>query len=187
MSFWPLQEKHRMSKLTYYNPSYSGDIKIIPPPKKIEASESVDFGRAIIQRRAAFELAKSNGIVNFGIGLPDGVDLAATAMGLEMGNYITTVESGIIGGIPNAEDEFGTAINPEAIIDSVDMFGLYDGMGIDLAVLGMGEADEEGNVECHEIRQTRPRARRFYQYLRECEESDVFRDLHRQRAGSRCR
>lgn len=63
-----------------------------------------------------------------------------------MGEYITTIESGVIGGIPNAGDEFGTAISPDAIIDAVDMFGLYDGIGIDLAVLGMGETDTDGNV-----------------------------------------
>lgn len=139
-------EKHRMSALRYYDPSLSGDLKVVGANGRPAGDGGGEYERRIIQRRAAMELAKVDGIVNFGIGLPDGVDAAAKEMGLAMKPYAPTVESGVIGGRPNSGDEFGTSVSPEAIIDAVDMFGIYDGIGVDLAVLGMGELDAAGNV-----------------------------------------
>ena len=59
---------------------------------------------------------------------------------------LTNIRLSRFWGIPNAGVEFGTAISPDAIIDAVDMFGPYDRVGVDLAVLGMGEAEAEGNA-----------------------------------------
>ena len=56
------------------------------------------------------------------------------------------MESGVVGGIALTEyEDFGIALNPEAIIDECYEFDLYNG-GVDIAFLGFAEVDAEGNV-----------------------------------------
>jgi len=100
--------------------------------------------RKIIGRRALMEIEEGD-IVNLGIGLPETVAAIASETG-RLQDFTLTVESGPIGGVPASGQSFGCSYFPEAIIDQPSQFDFYDGGGIDVAVLGAVEVDEEGSV-----------------------------------------
>lgn len=135
-----VEKHHRMTPGTVYDPLLAGYYK----------QGNIGFkgipldNRKIIARRAAMEL-NANAIVNLGIGIPEGVASIASEEGF--GNdLVLTIESGLIGGIPQGGNSFGSAINSWATLPMTSQFDFYNGGGLDVTFLGFAEIDPKGNI-----------------------------------------
>lgn len=132
-------ENHMQTYAAHYDPALSGEVKV--PVNSIAPMELNE--RKIVCRRAALDL-DVNAIINLGIGMPEGIANVANEEGLP--GLKLTVETGGIGGVPNAGTAFGTCTNPEAFIDQPYQFDFYDGGGLGQAFLGLAECDKDGNI-----------------------------------------
>ena len=131
---------HQQTYGTAYSPAFASELRV---PLDSLAPLPLDE-RKVIARRSAFELPMG-GVVNLGIGMPEGVASVANEERV-LAHLTLTAEPGVIGGVPQSGLDFGAAVNTEALIHQNQQFDFYDGGGLDLACLGMAEVDAEGHV-----------------------------------------
>ncbi len=133
-------ENHVQTYKTAFSQAFTNRIR--PPSGEIETMPL--SSRKVIARRCAFELPV-NGVVNLGIGMPEGVAAVAEEEGM-LGHLTLTAEPGVVGGQPASGLDFGAAVNVDAVIPQNNQFDFYDGGGLDMACLGLAQADARGNV-----------------------------------------
>jgi propionate CoA-transferase len=133
-------EHHLQTYRTAFNQGFTNRMRT---PEGDTRPAPLDI-RKVIARRCAFELPV-NGVVNLGIGMPEGVAAVAAEEGL-LDHLTLTAEPGVIGGQPASGLDFGAAVNCDAVIPQNNQFDFYDGGGLDMACLGLAQADGAGNV-----------------------------------------
>ena len=142
-----------------YNPALSGDVHVASSHmdffiEKVSVSrkkEKTDNKLIqIIAERAAHELHPGQ-IINIGIGIPEHVGNYASKLGI-LKDIAITVEAGGIGGLPTPGVAFGATIGADMICDMATQFDFYDGGGLDICFLGGLEADQEGNINVHKLK-----------------------------------
>lgn len=130
----------RMSYDLPYDPTISGEVHglaaaVAPEPWSV---------RNLIAERAYLEL-RDGAIINFGVGIGEGVARLVAERG-EGHRFYQTIEHGTYGGSLLVGSLFGYARSPSAMIDAPSQFDFYAGGGLDIAFLGFGEMDGQGNV-----------------------------------------
>lgn len=101
--------------------------------------------RKVILRRAAMEIGTPPKTVNLGVGIPGFLPRILVEDGTLDGITFFT-EHGSLGGVPGDRSNFGTNINPSALLDPTQVFQAFRGGLLDISFLGCGQMDQFGNV-----------------------------------------
>ena len=133
--------------------------------------------RKIIARRSLLEFPPG-AICNLGFGISQLIGRVAWEEGIT-DQLVLTVEQGIFGGVPVAGNEGGAGFNYQAMIDQPDMFGFYDGGGLDIASLSFAEVDARGQRQRPRLRGPGPRPGRLPEHQRPDAAHQLRRHAHR--------
>ncbi|MFW6076504.1 MAG: CoA-transferase, partial [Hyphomicrobiales bacterium] len=125
------------------SPFYAGALKA--PTPQLERSRDLN-ATAVVLRRAALEL-RDGDVINLGAGVA--TQLPRIALEEDISERVVfTNEHGVFGGMMGTVygGSFVPAVNADAVMDSAFQFGFYDGGGLDVTFLGIGEVDGTGNL-----------------------------------------
>ena len=97
-------------------------------------------------RRAALEL-RSGDVINLGAGAATKLPLVALQERINE-RVVFTNEHGVFGGMMGTAlgGSFVPALNADAIMDSAFQFNFYEGGGLDITFLGVGQVDAKGDL-----------------------------------------
>lgn len=129
----------------------------LPPEEGLARARFINSVMGITPRRRAMDhvLARlaadafaqhvhAGSLVNVGVGLPE--EVCNVLHDQHVLDHVTLFsESGVFGGVPAPGIFFGAAINPERIISSAETFRMCEER-LDASILGVLQADSEGNV-----------------------------------------
>jgi acyl CoA:acetate/3-ketoacid CoA transferase len=144
-----------------FDPAFSGELfsearthsEAIDHANEVSAYKDEFSERQAIARRAYTELFNTNKlrpVINYGVGVPDAVAKIIAARN-EQHRIYQTIEHGTYGGTLMDGVLFGYARNATAMLDAPTQFDFYSGGGLDIAFLGFGEFDQEGNVNVSKL------------------------------------
>ena len=136
--------------------------------------------RRIIARRAAFELTPG-AVFNLGAGISAGISNVLAEENMEQ-LVTSTVEAGVFGGIPGEGLYFGSAYNPQAIIDQPYMFDFYSGGGLDVAFVSFAGGGCRRKCQRDQVWQSQRWCRRFHRNYANGEANRIQRHVDRARA-----
>lgn len=130
---------------TPYDPAISGQVR-----QSLDVIDPAPWGlEKVIARRATLELDHSE-TVNLGFGISALVPRILVEEG-QAEEVTWVIEQGAVGGVPLTGFAFGCALNPQALMQSIDQFTLLQGGGFNHALLSFLEVDREGNVNVHHL------------------------------------
>jgi len=139
-------EYHRQSHsfLEYNADLITGYVSPANVAKAFEAQDMPEERVSIGVRGVT--LVRPGDVVNVGTGIPaDTIGRALARAGL-LEQVHLTVESGTYGGIPLGIVDFGCSIHPQAIIGHPQQMDFYNGGGVDITFMGIGQTDPNGDV-----------------------------------------
>jgi len=120
-------------------PELTGEIRALLHPDPVPLTVAT-----AIARRAMQEI-RDGQLVNLGYGIPAMIPALGFSGGLHE-RAAFSIEHGPVGGLPEGMDAFGAAANPDILMDSTCVFDLYDAGLLDVTILGLAQADRDGNV-----------------------------------------
>ena len=130
---------------TQHDPAISGEIR-----RPLSVLDPVPFSlEKVTARRAALELHAGD-TVNLGFGVSALVPHILVEEGLA-GEVRWIIEQGAVGGVPLLDFKFGASMNPDAIMQSADMFTVLQGGGFDRSFLSFLEIGRNGDVNVHHL------------------------------------
>lgn len=121
------------------HPELSGEFRALLSPDPVPLTVA-----SAIARRAMQEIGDGQ-LVNLGYGIPALIPALGFPRRLHE-RVAFSIEHGPVGGLPEGMEAFGAAANPDILMDSTFVFDLYDGGLLDVTILGLAQADQEGNV-----------------------------------------
>lgn len=134
------QKYHFQMVNDYYQPMLSNEVRV-----DLSEHDQFEFSPLkVMARRIALEI-NQNDIINVGYGLASKVSNIFSQAGVIDDIHLST-DLGTIGGLPTSDLRYGTSLNADAVLRTRDMFSLYVGGGLDLAILGFGQFDQVGHM-----------------------------------------